>query len=187
MRISKKTQQATLGVTNTSREYESKSTVLRESVVSFSIRLFFAEFLLGLLGIGLRIPMLYVLNQYTNPITTYAGYALIYLVFQLINLFMLVVLILDWYNRTYVIRSKDIAVKKGILSSQENYIQYDNIEKVDVYQSLFGRLFNYGSIQIYNPLLKSDVYFNNIPNPSKHALAIQKVVPKNTEKIIINK
>lgn len=185
MRISKKTQSITQNSINPSRQYASKSLVLRESIFSFSIRLFLAEFFLGFIGISLRIPLIYLLNQFTNPLTTYISYAAIYLLFQLINIFMLVVLILDWYNRTYIIRGKDIMIKQGVFSLQEKLIQYDNMEQINVYQSLLGRLLDFGSIRLYNPLLKTDTYLTNVPNPSKHAHTIQESVPKSSDQKII--
>lgn len=64
----------------------------------------------------------------------------------------------------------------------------DNVEKITINQSFIGRIFNFGSIDIFNPLLRTSVNFINIPNPKKYANHIQNIVPKvgdDDQKLII--
>lgn len=173
---------------NASQEYVGSSLVLRESIISLSLRLFFAEFLLGILGIGIRIPLLYIFSSVTGPVQTYGLYGIFYLLFQTINVGVIIFILLDWYRRSYTIRSKDIHLQSGVFSVKDELLQYDNMEKVHVSQTLIGRIGNFGTIEMYNPLLNQSTFFKNIPHPRVYAEKIQNAIPKNNaQPIVINK
>ena len=158
--------------------YTVPSTVVRESIASLLLRLFAVEFFIGLFGLLMRIPLLYILSSITNELVTYSLYGLVYFLYQVINTTVLLLVILDWYNRSYVIRTDDIALRSGVFKVQEQLLQYDNIESVQVTQSLLGRILKFGSIRMYNPLLRQETEITNIAHPQSIAKKIQKLVPK---------
>jgi len=182
MRINKKVFQSTINnnqsSVNPTRKYQGNTIVLRESIASLSIRLFFAETFLGLSGLAIRVPIIYLLNNYNVGLSSYIIYALTYFLFQIINVSLLIWIIVGWYNHTYVIRNNDIAIKSGVFNIEEKLLQYDNVEKMSVHQNLLGRILGFGSIDIFNPLLRENLYLNNIPEPKKYAQIIQDIVPK---------
>lgn len=185
MKISKKTHLATQSVTNPSREYGSHSLIIRESILSLSIRLFFAEFFIGIVGILIRVPLLYIFSSIAGPLQTYTLYGLFYLLFQTVNVGVIIYILLDWYNRTYTIRDADMYLQSGVFSVQDELIQYDNMERVHLTQSLLGRVGNFGTIEIYNPLLRGSTYLKDIPDPRMYAQKIQGFIPKNNSQPII--
>jgi hypothetical protein len=45
-----------------------------------------------------------------------------------------------------------------------------NVETVTIEQGLLGRVFNFGTLAIFNPVLNQDcLYLEDIPNPHKYA------------------
>lgn len=167
---------------------ETRNITVRESIISLSFRLFIAELLIGLVGLLIRVPMLLAINSVAASLWVYFYYAIFYFIFQIFNIGVLITIILQWYSRSYVIREKDFIFKTGVFNTEEKIVQYDNVEKITVNQSLIGRFFNYGTIDIFNPLLRTNVTFSNIPKPKFYANYIQNIVPKvgdNDQKIIL--
>ncbi len=56
------------------------------------------------------------------------------------------------------------------------------VEGAKVEQSFLGLLFNYGTIELYDPALKEQVYLLNIANPKKYSEIIQDIVSKEKNK-----
>ncbi|MBP7774467.1 PH domain-containing protein [Candidatus Woesebacteria bacterium] len=184
MRISKRVYQASNGK-NKADDPQYQYHEIRESIWSLASRLFAFELLIGLLGLSFRIPILWLMPNIETGWGTIIIYIIIYLIIQIINVSILVFLILNWYNRTYIFRGKDLLFRWGILSTTDKIFQFDNVEKVTIRQNLLGRIFNYGTIDIYNPLIKEDAYMVSIPNPKHYADVIQGVVPKSNDSVII--
>jgi hypothetical protein len=96
---------------------------------------------------------------------------------QLINLYFLIVVVLSWVNEYYILNPKEVIIKKGILSSRSTTYEFANLQSMTIRQSFWGRILNYGTIKLYNPVLRADVYLTNIPNPEKAGLVIQRNQP----------
>lgn len=63
------------------------------------------------------------------------------------GLFTLFILpLIELYTDEFVITNRRIIIKRGWLTLYTLEISLQNIETVNVYQSIFGRLWNYGSI-----------------------------------------
>jgi uncharacterized membrane protein YdbT with pleckstrin-like domain len=86
---------------------------------------------------------------------------------------------LDWNSRYYTINGKGVIVHEGVIFSKA--IQYDMaaIESVALEQGLFGKLFNFGTLEFYNPHLHltQKLKIHDIPNPHKEAQFIEHLHP----------
>src|SRR3989344_4296715 len=91
---------------------------------------------------------------------------------------------LKWVSE-YTEISKDGVVKhNGILHKKEQKYACNFIEGATLNQSFLGLLFNYGTIELYDPALKEQVYLLNIANPKKNSDKIQKIVAQKVNKPI---
>lgn len=86
--------------------------------------------------------------------------------FYLIGLLLATVAIIDYFVVTYEISDEEIVVRRGIFNISEKRFSINNIERVQVYESLLGRMLNYGDILINNLISDEDINIYNVPNPS---------------------
>lgn len=142
---------------------------------------------MGIAGILLRAPIIWLALQVYPSSNLIVLYGIVYILFQVVNVITIILVILDWYNRTYTLQSHDIIFRAGVFKSLRKNYQYDNIEKVTLEQGLIGKMLNFGSVVIYNPLIKEDAYIRNIPDPEYYTNIIQGVVPKSADQRIIPK
>jgi len=57
-------------------------------------------------------------------------------------------LFFQWAGTSYFITKKHIIKRVGIMNSREEVFHFDNIRAITVNQSLLGKLFNYGDIEL---------------------------------------
>lgn len=71
--------------------------------------------------------------------------------------------ILDWLSEYYEITKINIIRRYGVLSKTEENYNVKVIKNMQVSQSLFGRMFNYGNLEI--SFLGGNINLESIPNP----------------------
>ncbi len=155
--------------------------ILRESTVLIIIRLIFTEAIFGLAFFLLSILFSYM-SPYLN-ITYPSGLYLIVLAGGfLINIGIVISIILKW-NSEYTEVSKEGVIKhSGILQRKEQTYACNFVEGAKLEQSFLGLLFNYGTIELYDPALKEQVYLLNIANPKRYSEKIKNIVSKEKNK-----
>jgi len=90
----------------------------------------------------------------------------------LIPLFELVRGILDWMNERYIITSRRVIEIRGVFNKLVRDSALEKVNDVELKQSVFGRLFKYGTVEI---ITGSDVgvnVFHRISNPVKFKKAM---------------
>jgi uncharacterized membrane protein YdbT with pleckstrin-like domain len=92
---------------------------------------------------------------------------------RIINFMIVFYLLLRWYYEYYIITPIDIVVHRGPIIRRRSVYQIPAIQAVRVYQSVFGRLFRFGTIKLESPLLDYDVYLRHIPKPERTANIIE--------------
>lgn len=90
-------------------------------------------------------------------------------VLQVFNIFLIIYIILDWYNRRYTIDEGQIAKSRGIIRRRVEAWDIGEIQSFKVRQGFIGRLFNYGSIRFHILLIDAGVYFKYVPRPNEFA------------------
>ncbi|MFA7682494.1 MAG: PH domain-containing protein [Candidatus Peribacteraceae bacterium] len=106
----------------------------------------------------------------------------------LMNVLIAIFFMLQWAFDIYELRSGEIIHTKGILVRREERFSLINAETLSYNQGFFGRLFRYGTIGVFNPLLKTDIAIPTAIDPDKQMSLIrqavrssgnQKVIPMN--------
>jgi uncharacterized membrane protein YdbT with pleckstrin-like domain len=90
---------------------------------------------------------------------------LTYLILILLQMGAAFFLMLAWYRETFFIREGFLIHRKGMLLMNEKAFKLSNVKSVTYTQSLFGRLFHYGTV-ILNPQNQNEKFqLSGIPDP----------------------
>ncbi len=164
-------------------EAELGKIILRESVVIIIIRLILTEALFGFSLLLFSILYSYI-NSYLNSTDLSTLYFIVLGGAFLINVGMVSLIALIWTLEYTEISKEGIVKHSGILHKKEQKYACNFVEGATLNQSFLGLLFNYGTIELYDPALKEQVYLLNIANPKKNSEKIQKIVSKKANKSI---
>lgn len=96
-----------------------------------------------------------------------------FFVFKLVALFGV---ILRWANTSYEITKNGIKKRTGIIAPDEKTYQCNNIESVTLRQNILGKIANFGTIEIFSPLLNKRIFLTNVPHPKVCIKAIQQMI-----------
>lgn len=167
----------TITLTQEKSVYNPEKIVLRRSVFRLVTYFIAIEFLFDLLYIMIRIPFMYITIpvQFQGFIT--ALYFFSFVVINIIKVFFISVGALRFVTSKYEIAMDGIRFKYGIISRKEKTFVYTYMQEVTFSQDFWGRVFNFGTIEIYNPAVKEKIILDSIPNPSKYAEIIKKNLP----------
>lgn len=95
------------------------------------------------------------------------------LVIQIFNLYLILNVIFSWLSIEYILRNDEIVIRQGLIKSKETTYEIANLQSMSINQSLMGRLFNFGTIRLFNPVLKEEIFLEDIPNPKLYGAIIQ--------------
>ena len=107
----------------------------------------------------------YMISQIQLPITRYAAIG-VFVVILIIILY-IILQILGWYAKEYILTDSKIIVKSGIIFTRKNYMPYSTIQDINSSQNILERLFNVGSISVFSAYDNNQIAIENISNPSK--------------------
>lgn len=151
---------------------------LRESTAVIIMRILGLQAVVGLSGI-LLVGLLVFLIEGAEAVRQLPTYLLaIMIILQLVNALFLTLIILNWSSTVYRITPNEIAIQSGIYNIRRSVYRTERIESVNVEQSFLGKLFNYGTIKFYNPVLKEDVNLANVPDPNVYSEVIKRTESK---------
>jgi uncharacterized membrane protein YdbT with pleckstrin-like domain len=108
------------------------------------------------------------------------------LIVLLIYLAMVIYIILSWSRHYYVINSQAVLMYDGIIFSKSKSYDMAGVESIEVDQGLIGKIFNFGTLKLYNPRLEKEITFHRIPDPNQEAGFIHGMHP-NPVAFIVNK
>lgn len=89
----------------------------------------------------------------------------VFVVAIFIQTVLLAQIVLRWIFEYYEVKEDYIVHTRGVLKKKEDIYSLRTIEAGNVIQPLFGKLLNYGTIRIYSPVLKTEYFLHDIPNP----------------------
>ncbi len=137
-------------------------------------RLFLKVVLLVGLFAGAYLSYLWGMGILQTPLKD--GGILFFLIFQVIEIFSLAYLILNWFCWYYEITEKEVILRRGVIMQTRKYYSLDKVESVSVEQGLWGRIFNYGAIELvmYYSDAPIKVVMMYVPRPKKYEKILQK-------------
>jgi len=164
-------------------EAELGKIILRESVALVIIRLTLTEVLFGFFLLLLSI-FYENISSYLNNTDLSILYFIVLTGVFLINSGVVALIALRWAAEHTEISKEGVVKHSGILHKKEQKYACNFVEGATLNQSFLGLLLNYGTIELYDPALKEQVYLLNIANPKENSEKIQKLVSKKVNKPI---
>lgn len=165
-------------ITTTEISHPTQPVILRRSVFFLIFSLLGIEIFFDLIYIGLRIILMYAdLPHFFPPLTIESLYVGSLMLTNLFKIIFMIVTALEWIHFTYEITGKEIISRYGILNHKEKIFLCTYVQEVMYIQSIMGKIFNYGTIELHNPTLEEVIYLDSIPNPKKHADIIKATLP----------
>jgi uncharacterized membrane protein YdbT with pleckstrin-like domain len=147
---------------------------VRQTPIYLIVDLFILEFIIIGLNvlIGFLLDYLHTQLNYSFPFTR--TLIIISIAIQIVNLILITLRVLSWINKYYIFTPEEIIIHTGILNTRKTEYKLEQLETVVIEQSLWGKIFNYGTLRIYNPILKGDVYITSVPEPEKYLEILRK-------------
>lgn len=155
--------------------------IFRESVALIVVRLIFTEAIFGL-SLALLSILYSYLSLYINTIPLPSLYIIALIGAFLINLGIVVMIVLKWNSEYTEVSQAGVICHSGILYRKEQKYACNFVEATKLEQSFLGVLLDYGTIELYDPALKEQVYLLNITNPKRNIQTVQNIVSKEQNK-----
>lgn len=151
---------------------------IRQSIFFLHLRLVALEIIAGL---GLIILLM---MSFSHELPTEIGQRIIelnipvfiFLVF--IKLGFMIFIIVSWLNEYYEITPKEVIFKKGMLFKKEQKHLLKHIGKIEIEQGIFGRIFNFGTVKLFNWTTEKYIYLYLIHNPIKYQHILESITPE---------
>ena len=102
---------------------------------------------------------------------------LIHILMLFIYGWLIMFIVFQWIYNVYIIEPKHVITRRGIVFTIEDRFNMQAMQAIEVKQGLLGKLFNYGTLRLYNPELEKEVTLYQISNPYKEANFIKQFCP----------
>jgi uncharacterized membrane protein YdbT with pleckstrin-like domain len=110
-------------------------------------------------------------NYLLNKLTLITAFAFILLVYSFTELHR----IKDWW----AITDSSLVQSLGIFSKNVREIDFSSISDLDLDQSLFKRILNYGNVNVRLFLNETSIKINDVNKPGEFIEKLQKIISKN--------
>lgn len=107
----------------------------------------------------------YLISYVNLALTRYAAIA-----FFVLILFIIIYILwqlFGWYAKEYIITDSRVIIKSGVLSTKKNYMPYATIQDINTSQSIIGKIFGVGSINLYSAYDNNQMELSGISNVSE--------------------
>jgi len=156
---------------------ESNTITFRESVVLIGIRLIVTELLFGF-SFFLAVALSSFFSQYLTFENPFPMYFILLVILLMVNVQIIFSIILKWHFEYIEITKEAIIKHKGIFYKKEEIFACNYIESITLNQDFIGMMFNYGTLKLFDPVLKEPIYLYNIASPKKYSEVINKIFSK---------
>jgi membrane protein YdbS with pleckstrin-like domain len=74
---------------------------------------------------------------------------------------------LSWRSTCYILTTKRVMIKSGVISKKNVYMHFNKIQDINVSQGFTQRISSAGDIEIFGGRDRTSLILENIPNPDK--------------------
>jgi len=164
--------------------------ILRQSIIFLIYRLFLIELVFIGSYLIFDLPLMFLMDTDPNTAsielgTDYYGLTLL-LITSVIEMIIIIVVVLKWVNLYYEIREDEIIERHGIISVNENAHSFRNFAAISISQGIIGRIFNYGTLKLYNPAIDHSLTLRKIGSPQKYKNFLINKLPKMTDGLVVS-
>lgn len=101
----------------------------------------------------------------------------IFLLLVFIKTCLMAFIIIQWVSEYYEITPKEIIYKRGFIFKKEQRHKIDHLSSLEIDQGILGKIFNYGTIKLFNWSTEKNLSFYLIHNPMKYHHILQTLLP----------
>lgn len=102
----------------------------------------------------------------------------LFLILVLLKTGFMIYVIVQWLEEYYEITPKEVVHRKGFLVRKEEHYTLDHIGSISIEQGLLGRIFNFGTLKLFDWALEEEVYIFLIHSPRKYNNILQTLIPE---------
>ncbi|HNQ17464.1 MAG TPA: PH domain-containing protein [Candidatus Woesebacteria bacterium] len=154
---------------------------IRKSPLILLSKLFLFEIIFFAVYILVRVPKLFLTEVIPVDILLDLNFwsFVVFSVFSFLQVIMAVLVTLQWTNEYYIIRSSEILHRRGTFTLKEETFSLNNVEAFTVEESFWGKLFHFGTVRFYSPVLKVEYSLEEVPDPLELKKTIERMVKQN--------
>jgi hypothetical protein len=140
---------------------------VRESVAFLLVKLVLIEVIMLFFSLVLVniLPNLTLLHNITLILLT------------LVKEGLLLFVILQWLNEYYEITPNKLIHKRGIFFKKKEEFTFVHLMSIDLHQTFWGRLLNYGDIHLFDRYIEQEVQMYFIHNPRRYFEILRGLIP----------
>ncbi len=144
---------------------------VRESISFLIFRLILIEVL--------SLPLIFLLIVCFNfaCLPNHSLYFPLFVLLSMVKTSISIFVVLKWLFEYYEITPKSIICKKGILYKDREAYPYEHIRGVKIIQGLFGKIFNYGTVELFDWDARKFISLYQIHNPDKYYEMLDSLIP----------
>ncbi len=162
---------------------------IRSSTIVTAIRIGFIVLFGILLSLISYIPLMLLETVFSPEFSITFISILIQIIILVFVSFGIISLLTKWAGTSYVIKDNEIIVQQGLFNIKQKIYPLSSHEEVKIYKSFLGKIFDYGTLSIYQPMLQKYITLDNIQDPDLFAEVIRQNKSKesiSSEKIIFS-
>lgn len=147
---------------------------IRQSISLLLFKIFFLDFLAALFIASFL--LLFVSTNiavFTLTVPTLVVFGI--LVFIKLTLTMYVVM--AWLNEYYELTENFVVHRRGIFFRKEDKSTLDRTRSISLFQGIFGKVFNYGTLTLYDIRFHKNIELYNIHNPIRYMHILETLIP----------
>lgn len=150
---------------------------IRQSIFFLLMKLILLELFAALVFIISQ--SLYFSPSFTPLISTLQPFStLFFFVLVCIKTLVMMSIIFSWLEEYYEITPTEIIHKKGIIFKKEQRYRLKHVGSFTLEQGFWGRIFNFGTIRLYDWLISKDAHLYLIHNPRKYHHILEDLLPE---------
>lgn len=101
----------------------------------------------------------------------------LFIFFVLLKILIMIYIVVLWVNDYYKISSLELIHKRGFIFKKEEKDLLEHLGALKLDQGLLGRIFNFGTLTLYNWALEQNVVMYNIHNPVRYRDILRILLP----------
>lgn len=160
-----------------------KKLIFRESVALIAIRLIGMEVLFAF-SFFLVVVILSFIGSYFKIQDLFSEYLMILLTLLIINIVIAFFIVIKWYFEYTELSREGLTRFSGIIHKKVKKYACNFVEIITFDQTFLGLIFNYGTLELYDPALKERIYLTNITDPKKNSKTVEKIISKENNQSI---
>jgi membrane protein YdbS with pleckstrin-like domain len=120
-----------------------------------------------------------LITDLNNDVTSFLKliYLPLFILLVFAKTFIMLTIIIRWLNEYYEITPKEIIYRKGLIFKKEERNSLDHLGSLEIDQGLFGKIFNYGTLKLFNWATEKTFSLYLIHNPMKYHHILDTLLP----------